>query len=597
VRNLFELRRYVLRLFGFLAVVLFGITSIVGSGGGDDITGPGDVTLTSITVTPAAIPDGLPVGLSQQFSAIAEYSNNTQQDVTGSVIWSSSDTGVATIGVNTGLATGVADGDTEISASMSGVTSNIVNLSVITLTLNKIEISPAIMPDDLPLGINQQFTAIGTFDNYKSYDITNFVTWNSSNQSFATINSSGVVTSVAAGTTNISATASMVASNIVSVTAVDNKTPEELIVEPQWIGALPVNRTQQMKALLRYSDNSTFDITDRVMWTSNDTATATVNDSSTGPKGLVTAISTRGSTIRRVTIDANDISTGRTGSATIDVNNATIVAVSITPGAAAALPAGYSQDFIAKGSFTDGYVRRLINPSSWTVSNSNATLDRAGAVARVRGLASGSVNVSYADILANGTASGQVGTASLMITNATLNSLSINPSASFTLPTGTQRQFSATAAFSDSSLRDISNDVVWNSSNNTSAVFGVDKGRLVSVAAGSTNVTAQRSAAIVSAPPVAVTVQDETLVSLAISPVSVNAGQIEQFTATATFTGGITVDYTERVLWESSDVQTATVSTAAGTKGQVTGILAGPVTLTVTAPGTTITNFLAINIQ
>ena len=114
MRHLFENRSYIFRFLSFISIMMIGVTSIVGSGGGDDITGPGNVTLTSITVTPSAVPDGLPVGLTQEFTAVAAYSNNTQQDVTNSVIWDSSVPGVATIGVNTGIATGVADGDTDI---------------------------------------------------------------------------------------------------------------------------------------------------------------------------------------------------------------------------------------------------------------------------------------------------------------------------------------------------------------------------------------------------------------------------------------------------------------------------------------------------
>ena len=129
MRRLFVNSSIVVRLVGLLVVMSLGMVSIVGSGGGEDITG-GGVTLTSITVTPAAVPDGLPVDLTLQFTAIAEYSNNTQQDVTGSVAWTSSDTNAATISV-VGMATGVAVGTTNITATMSGVTSNAVSLEVI----------------------------------------------------------------------------------------------------------------------------------------------------------------------------------------------------------------------------------------------------------------------------------------------------------------------------------------------------------------------------------------------------------------------------------------------------------------------------------
>jgi len=585
--------------------VTLGVTSIVGSGGGDDITG-GGVTITSIIVTPSAVPDGLPVDLTLQFTAIAEYSNNTQQDVTNSVAWTSSDTSVATISV-IGLATGVAVGTTNITASMSGVTSNTVSLEVVNITLTKIEISPAIMPNDLPLGLSQQFTAMGTFDNTRSYDITEFVTWSSSDDAIAMIDSSGLVTSVAASATPaiITASASGETSNSVSLTVVNNKTASELIVEPQWIGALPVNRLYQLKALLRFSDNSTYDVTDRVAWSSNDESTAIVsNDSNAGPKGLVTAASPG-----RVTITAVDSLTAPSDS-TIDVTNATIDSVTISPSAPNNLPAGYTQEFTAMGNISDGSTLKLTNPISWTVSDASlASFDQIGEVARVRGIAPGSVIVSYVDILADGTKSGQVGTVSLTINNATLQSILINPGTNFTLPTETQQQFNALGSFSDASSRDITNDVDWDSSSGSIAVFGVDAGKLTTTAPGSSNVVAQRlnsvSTLITSSPAVTVTVQDETLQSLTITPNpgTVDIGGTVQFTATATFSNIVTqVDYTERVYWSwsSNNFDFVTVSTAEGTKGQVTGIKAGgPFILNAEVPGLTVipTPLTTLNVQ
>lgn len=367
---------------------------------------------------------------------------------------------------------------------------------------------------------------------------------------------------------------------------VDNKSADPLIVEPQWVGALPVNRNQQMKALLRYNDNSTFDVTERVSWSSNNAAVATVNNDVS--KGLLTAHATG-----RATVTALDSATGLSNIATIDVNSATIVSVSISPSTVTNLPAGFSQEFTATGLFSDGLSRRLINPLSWSVNGSSfATIDDAGAVTLIRGIVPGTVSVTYTDIMANGYASGQAGTASIIVTDAALQSVSIRPNSAFTLPTNSTQDFTAEGTFAGSLLRDITNDVIWNSSSNVAAVFDQDKGRLTATAAGASNVTAQRSALISSAS-VTVTVQDAVADSLTITPQTgagntVSVGQTRQFIVTATFPGGITADYTERVYWQASAASDdiATVSTAQGTKGQVTGIRSGSVTLDATVPGT-----------
>jgi WD40 repeat protein len=76
-------------------------------------------TLTSIAVTPAS--PSIVVGATQAFAATGTYSDNSTQNLTTQVAWTSSNTSVATISAS-GLATGVGAGSSTISASLSGVT-------------------------------------------------------------------------------------------------------------------------------------------------------------------------------------------------------------------------------------------------------------------------------------------------------------------------------------------------------------------------------------------------------------------------------------------------------------------------------------------
>lgn len=77
-----------------------------------DIAAPGGIV--SIAVTPSA--GTATVGGSQQFTAIGTLSDGSTSDVTASVTWSSSATGIATINV-AGLATGVAAGTATVTAT------------------------------------------------------------------------------------------------------------------------------------------------------------------------------------------------------------------------------------------------------------------------------------------------------------------------------------------------------------------------------------------------------------------------------------------------------------------------------------------------
>ncbi len=79
------------------------------------------VTLQSIAVTPASPTVGL--GNTVQFTATGTYSDNSTKNITSSVTWASSNPSFATIVATAGLATGVAVGTTEITATLGSVVS------------------------------------------------------------------------------------------------------------------------------------------------------------------------------------------------------------------------------------------------------------------------------------------------------------------------------------------------------------------------------------------------------------------------------------------------------------------------------------------
>jgi len=90
------------------------------------LTGTG-IVLASISV--AANSSSLPSGASEAFSATGTFSDNSSAPLTTQVTWASSAQNVASVTGN-GMATALAAGQTNISASMSGVTSNNFQLTV-----------------------------------------------------------------------------------------------------------------------------------------------------------------------------------------------------------------------------------------------------------------------------------------------------------------------------------------------------------------------------------------------------------------------------------------------------------------------------------
>jgi uncharacterized protein YjdB len=172
-------------------------------------------TVSSIFISPASAT--VAVGGTVQLSATATYSDGTQSTITSSGLgWSSSDSTIATVTSPGGLVRGIATGSATITASFQGgtgtatvtvspqnVTSLCINTTQGTASCSQTTATISGAPATL------QFFAYA--NGSASNDVTQAVTWSSSNTSVATISSglgsgNGLVTSITAGTTNIKAT-------------------------------------------------------------------------------------------------------------------------------------------------------------------------------------------------------------------------------------------------------------------------------------------------------------------------------------------------------------------------------------------------------
>jgi hypothetical protein len=185
-------------------VLIFALTTVCGGAGSSDAALK---KLISIAVTPAN--PSIALGQAEQFTATGTYSDSSTKDITASVVWSSSAKPVATVSNvprSKGKATSKGAGTATIMAK-SGRISGSTTLTV-TVALVSITVTPA--NPSIALGQTEQFKAIGIYSDSRTKDITTSVSWSSSAESVATISNSagsnGMATSVAAGTTTITAT-------------------------------------------------------------------------------------------------------------------------------------------------------------------------------------------------------------------------------------------------------------------------------------------------------------------------------------------------------------------------------------------------------
>jgi len=154
-------------------------------------------TLTTLDIS---VPGTIIVGQ----SAAATVSGADQfgsSIATGPVVWSTLSAAVATINAN-GVVTAVAPGQTQVVASASGLTTQAA-VTVVPVPVAIVSVTPVTFA--LVAGTTQQLTAV-TRDAASNVLTGRVVTWAASDQSKATVDANGLVTAVAAGTTNITAT-------------------------------------------------------------------------------------------------------------------------------------------------------------------------------------------------------------------------------------------------------------------------------------------------------------------------------------------------------------------------------------------------------
>jgi trimeric autotransporter adhesin len=163
---------------------------------------PSSTTITALSISPTSA--YITPQSTEQYSATATYGNNSTGDVTSSVTWTSSQTGVATIN-SSGLATGVAVGSTTITATSSNNVSSNTTLTVSTKTVTALTISPTNPSISLSQDQMQQFTATATFSDGSLGNVTSQAGWTSSVPSVAAITSSGLASPVGVGSTTIGA--------------------------------------------------------------------------------------------------------------------------------------------------------------------------------------------------------------------------------------------------------------------------------------------------------------------------------------------------------------------------------------------------------
>ena len=212
----------------------------------------------------------------------------------------------------------------------------------------------------------QQITATGRYSDKSSKDLSTQASWTSSAPNVATVDNTGKVTAVLSGTTTI--TAAFGGFNA-STTLTVNAQLTSIAVSPSK-PQIAKDTTQQFTATGSFNDNTQKALTSQVTWGSSNTSIATINNSP-GLQGLATGLIPG-----TVTITATSGSI--TGSAQLNVSNANLVSIAVTPANQTVNLASLHQ-LTATGTFDDSTTQNISGIVTWSSSaTSVATEHRLG---------------------------------------------------------------------------------------------------------------------------------------------------------------------------------------------------------------------------
>jgi trimeric autotransporter adhesin len=252
-----------------------------------------DNSIAALYVTPPS--PIISVGQLQQLVATA--TNSAGEILDGqSVSWSSSAPGFATVAAN-GLVTGVGGGTTQITATVGGetATANVtvwfpitaVNLSVAAPATTTIRQEGAVQVD-------------ASFTDASGATVTGRqLVWTSSNPAVATVSTSGRVSGLTDGTTEITARTNEGTEGTIVITVSGPPvvaTVTIAVTESRFMG---IGHTEQMVATARAASGTVLDLVGRtVVWSTSNAGNATVD-----ANGLVTNLVADGTANISVSVD------------------------------------------------------------------------------------------------------------------------------------------------------------------------------------------------------------------------------------------------------------------------------------------------------
>ena len=534
----------------------------------------------SITVTEAVLgsisvttdKSTLAKGVKAKLKATGIYTDNSTVDMTNTVTWitDSNDDGINDTSIgridtteSMGEFSSLNPGTVTIKA-IQGKISGSTKITVTPATLVTLSLGSSKL---IANGLQLKLTAIGTYSDNSTQDMTSLALWSSSGK--ASIGndsiSSGLMNTNGEETVTITANVKGTIATV-SITVLPAEITSLSISSSEITQAKGTSQKIQIGGY--FTDGSVRDITSQVTFSidSNgdaidDSTIASISNLSES-KGTILAISegkaTIKATIGKVSITSNLI-----------VSPADLTSITITP-ANIQFAKGLSQKFTATGFYTDNSTRDITSSVTWGISapasilsplstalTGSATPTSIASISNAtdsKGIATGQ-SVGSTDVIAT---LGKIsGSAKLTVGAAELVSLNLSSGAG-SKAKGLKEQFTAVGLYTDGNAQDLTSQVNWKSDSNGDSKDDCliacasnepnSKGMVTAIEVGETKIIA--TVASISTFKL-FSVSQATLTSISVESAnsSIPNGLIEKMYAIGVYSDGSTRDLSSNVTW------------------------------------------------
>ncbi|WP_339181362.1 Ig-like domain-containing protein [Paenibacillus sp. FSL R5-0701] len=489
----------------------------------------------------------LEVGDSGSVTVTGVYSDNTSANVTISTTWSSEDTSIAT--VYNGAITAKKEGKATITAAYQGQSQTVQ----VKVTKKVKALSKNVQSLDLRTGDTKEIILTATYsDNETNNEAASTAEWSTSDEKVATV-VNGKVTGQSAGTAVITA---KVGSQSVTVD-VNVEVVKRVDVDKQQVNLL-LNKSESVKVTATYPDGTTKDVTDLAEWTSSNEKVADVL------KGEITGYSAGSAKI-----------TAKYGTKSVSVD----VDVDLTSKLSVEKQSIFfrlggdknTANIVLTASYPTSSDVNVTDQATWTSSNEKVATVFKG---QITAISAGSTTIKA-------TYSGKTVEIAVDVDTARyLDIKDVNDKLALSV-TGDNKSKTlvANAEYIDASTENVTSKATWTSSNPD--VVYVSNGDLIAYKSGTATITVAYGGKTVK---FTVNVDVADKYEMDKKKASVAVGGTTSAKVLALY-GETSKDVSEDATWSSSSDKIAEVDS----KGVITGVATGKVTITAKIEGKTLT--------